>query len=63
MLVELLRQTNARKKQILEDAKYGYNPMGNSGGGSGFAMVDLFVSKSLDYASPDLSYLVDFGKY
>ncbi len=61
VLAALLKDTSDRKKQILDDAKYGNNPLGNGASGN-FTMVDLFVSKSLDYSTPDLSYLVDFGK-
>lgn len=49
VLVELLRQTNARKKQILEDARSG-------GAGMSFAMVDLYVTKSIDFNSQDAGY-------
>lgn len=50
LLVELLRATNARKKQILEDAKYGR-------GGSSFTMVDLYIAKSIDMNSADVAYI------
>jgi hypothetical protein len=50
VLVELLRQTNTRKKQILDDAKYGR-------AGMSFAMVDLYVSKSIDLNSQDVGYI------
>lgn len=55
LLVALLKDTSDRKKQIINDNRYS--------SGSSFTMVDLYVSKSLDYTSPDLSYLVDFGMY
>lgn len=56
VLVALLRDTSERKKQILDDAKY-------SGTGLGFAMVDLYVSKSLDANSADVGYLFDGTLY
>lgn len=50
VLVELLRATNARKKQLLEDSRSG-------SAGLSFAMVDLYVSKSIDVSSQDVGYM------
>lgn len=50
VLVELLRQTNARKRQITDDAKYGR-------AGLSFTMVDLYVSKSIDANTSDVAYI------
>jgi hypothetical protein len=50
VLVELLRQTQDRKKQLLDDAKAGNLA-------TAFAMVDMYVAKSIDFSSPDVSYL------
>jgi hypothetical protein len=49
VLVELLRQANDRKKQLLEDAKYGRLA-------SSFAMVDLYITKSVDWNSADVHW-------
>lgn len=49
IIVELLRETNIRKKQLLEDAK-----LGNLA--HAFAMVDMYVAKSIDTSSTDLQY-------
>lgn len=51
VLVELLRQTKDRKKQLLEDARAGNMA-------SAFAMVDMYISKSIDFSSVDLDYRV-----
>lgn len=69
VLQELLRELQARKKQLLDDLKGGYlvnGPDGlESGIGSGsigmFGMTDLYLTKSLGfgpYSSPAL-----FGRY
>lgn len=50
VLVELLRSTDARKKQLLDDARQGR-------AGMAFSMVDLYVSKSIDMNSSDVAYV------
>lgn len=50
VLVELLKQTQARKRQLLDDARQGR-------AGMSFSMVDLYVSKSIDVSSPDVGYM------
>jgi hypothetical protein len=50
VLVELLRTTKERKKALLEEAK-----MGNLA--NAFAMVDMYVAKSIDFSSSDVGYL------
>lgn len=50
VLVELLREVRDRKKQILEDAKAGDLA-------KAFAMVDMYVAKSLDVSNPDVDYM------
>lgn len=50
VLVELLKQSKERKKQLLEDARAG-------NASSSFAMVDLYVSKSIDMNDVDVAYL------
>ena len=50
VLVELLREVRDRKKQILDDAKAGDLA-------KAFAMVDMYVSKSIDMSSPDVDYI------
>lgn len=49
VLVELLKQAKERKKQLLDDARYG--------GGASFAMVDLYVSKSIDVSDAAVGYI------
>lgn len=55
VLVAILKDTSDRKKALLDGAKYGT-------AGTSFAMVDLYVARSLDlgpdlaYASADLGY-------
>ena len=50
VLVELLRQTKERKKQLLEDARAGRMAQA-------FAMVDMYVAKSIDFNSVDVAYI------
>lgn len=50
VLVELLRETTERKRQLLVDVR-------NGSAGSSFSMVDMYVAKSLDYASADVMYV------
>lgn len=50
VLVELLKQARDRKKQLLDDAKAGNLA-------TAFAMVDMYVAKSIDYSSSDVGYL------
>jgi hypothetical protein len=54
LLVELLRQSKDRKKQLLEDAKSG-------AAGVSFTMVDLYVSKSIDVSGPEVGYIYPSG--
>lgn len=56
VLVALLKDTSERKKQILADARSGY-------GVTSFAMVDMYVTKSLDSTDPDLRYLTAIEAY
>ena len=51
VLVELLRGVKERKKAMLEEARTG--SMARA-----FAMVDMYVAKSVDYSSSDLGYAV-----
>lgn len=44
VLVELLKETKERKREILENARYG-------SAGIGFSMVDMYVAKSVDVGS------------
>lgn len=55
VLVELLKETRERKKQLLEDAK-----IGNLA--TAFAMVDMYVAKSIDVSSPDVGYMTPLGQ-
>ena len=50
VLVELLRETKDRKKRLLEEAK-----AGNMAGA--FAMVDMYIAKSIDFSSTDVAYI------
>ena len=50
VLVELLRDTSARKKALLEEAK-----AGNVAGA--FVMADLYLTKSIDRSDPDVGYI------
>ena len=50
VLVELLRQTKDRKKQLLDDARAGRMTQA-------FAMVDMYVAKSIDHNSVDVAYI------
>jgi hypothetical protein len=50
VLVELLRETQGRKRQFLDDARAGRV-------GMAFTMVDLYVTKSIDFSSPDVAYI------
>lgn len=54
VLVEILKETRARKMAILEDAKTGNLARA-------FTMVDMYVAKSIDYSSPDGAYLTAYG--
>lgn len=54
VLVELLKETKERKRQLLDDAR-----AGNLAGA--FAMVDMYVAKSIDYSSSDLDYHFNLG--
>lgn len=57
VLVELLKETRDRKRQLLDDAKQGNLA-------TAFAMVDMYVAKSIDTSSPDIGYLPGaFGSY
>ena len=49
VLVELLRSVKERKKAMLEEARTGR--MANA-----FAMVDMYLAKSIDFSSSDLDY-------
>jgi hypothetical protein len=49
VIVELLRQSSARKRQLLDDAKAGNLA-------TAFAMVDLYVAKSIDTSRHDIDY-------
>ena len=49
VLTELLKETNARKAQLLDDAKAG-------NGITSFLMVDMYVSKSMDSRYGDLGF-------
>lgn len=51
VLVELLKQSRDRKKQLLDDARTGK-------AGTSFSMVDLYVSKSIDVSSPDVGFVM-----
>lgn len=51
VLVELLRGVKERKKAMLEEARTG--SMANA-----FAMVDMYIAKSIDFSSSDLGYTV-----
>lgn len=55
ILVEILRDTQARKKQLLDDARQG-------NGVTNFSMSDMFVSKSLDvgWYNPGAQYAYQF---
>lgn len=50
VLVELLKETNARKVQLLDDARTGNLARA-------FTMVDMYVAKAIDFSSPDVGYL------
>lgn len=50
VLVELLRQINARKKQVLDDARAGDMA-------SAFEMVDMYTAKSIDVGSSDVNFI------
>lgn len=54
VLVELLREASARKKQALEDAKAGN--LANA-----FLMVDMYITKSIDLTTPDVAYVLPGG--
>lgn len=54
VLVELLRQTKERKRQLLDDARMG-------GASSAFIMVDQYMAKSLDLSLPDIDYVIQNG--
>jgi hypothetical protein len=54
VLVELLRQVNARKKQVLDDARAGDLA-------TAFEMVDMYVAKSIDVGTTDVNYISSRG--
>lgn len=58
VLVELLREVRDRKKQLLDDARAGNVA-------TAFAMVDMYVAKSIDVSSTDVNYIsyidLDYG--
>lgn len=54
VLVQLLKDITDRKRQILDDAR-----IGNLA--HAFEMVDMYIAKSIDYSSPDLTYLTNYG--
>lgn len=54
ILVELLRQTKERKRQLLDDARSG-------NASSAFVMVDGYIAKSIDLSMPDVDYIYQIG--
>lgn len=50
VLVELLRETKERKRELLEIARQGAS-------GMAFAMVDMYIAKSIDMGSSDVNYV------
>lgn len=50
VLVEMLRQTKERKKVLLDDARAGNLA-------TAFAMVDMYIAKSVDVSSTDVGYI------
>jgi hypothetical protein len=51
VLVDLLRALRGRKRQLLEDARAG-------NAASAFAMVDLYVTRSIDANTVDAAYIL-----
>lgn len=58
VLVQMLKDITTRKKQLLDDARTGSLA-------TAFAMVDMYVTKSIDYSSADIAYFSPgaFGSY